>query len=1631
MQIARLAALHDMPELSSQAVRAALQSGPPIQRPANTETRVLRRAATVTEAPPDPVAPRVFANLLELEALWQTHRMPAAAVYETLRDVVLPPGRPGEIFLYAPLLNINAVAHPESVGQTLTTWAVRAGKAEELRKAIAARQGRVMAELPASILAVQLGLAAGEPRAAAAALKKIAARLEDDTSRTTSDLAFLAALPALGHPDPDVATAALEVLDLCIPGYTDKPEPLGTLSILMARRQFELMRPALGRKRLEKYLVSAERIAVRSSGDAYVALRRQAIQRVAAESVHAGLTIDALTTLGRLVDSSSSSISDPLAHETLAGLLRQLGDRPAADEYAALHTWTMPEKTRPKIRILTALVPRETPPRVFESSGADGHKQTPPSPSPVTHPTVVSTAAALIDSAHRAGTLDQLAGEARSAASLGGDQKVENAQVLHSLIELAHGQGATVAATIQGRLSRLVEENLAHQGAARRDLASPAPSGAAGGSGLVFPWPDFLLARAAARDNDRATSDLGVSLTDALLERARLINDPAALAITQIELVEAKARRAGAAGSLAPAGLALWHSATTRTADVTSGRGTEEQARRTNDEGQAIWIAEAAHVAHRGGAAGDLLLLDYPLTGTFQFSVDAYAGLHEESLVISSGLVIKPFSSDRQSEVFPIGRPEFLTVPWRLSRPSAFNRITVEASPGDVRYLVNGHLFHEDDDPSPTCPWLGLVAGGKPHSVWRHFRLDGKPSIPREVRLTADDRLAGWVSDFFSETQPPRITRGRSSRFGAAQSRRGGNEPGQGRSGGERPSREPGHAFAYESDFDWSAADGIIHGRRIAVASPPPILAPAALLTASPPPLDTRAGTEADQSLLYYFRPLKTGDVLTYEFLYEPSSIVVYPALGRLAFLLEPDGVKVHWMTSGSGNLSGLPADNHADEPANRRGPKRLPLKPGEWNTIKLALEKSTVTLDLNGQPIFERPINPDLGRQFGFFHYKDQTTAQARNVVLRGQWPQSVSPGDQAAWLLSPDPSASASAADRRARHDLIGESFYALEAGDVIDRALPREPGERYAALAAWVLAAPEHPVWRLAGEFTPSFPAVSAVGKSGKAGPVERPRMQTGGTLRAPAIELMAAARAAGKLDDLSARIEAARIESGVSPSDFEPGKLALLGLVAIERADDDAATKALTAMARLPRALPMTRSAWMRWPDLVLAARALDRPALRPAAVALLDAMIAEKRLTRPTEEDQEAPQVVWQHQLAHLRARADQAAQAEKEGNVARPFGTDPETPLWARVTQTTAATRGSGRPIAHWTDRGGVLTHYAGHNLDMMYLTVPLRGDFQVDCELTGTPGRAIAVSYGGIAIFPGTDSKHLERFQLDRRLADVAIVPPQSKLDNPLGEWYSFRLLVKGTALSVLINGQKVYETRLPAERDPWLALFCPADQAGSARSIKISGSPQVPARLDLSAAPDLSGWMAGEYGDTVTGNDPDWFKRGGEISGRRREEASGTKEESVLRYNRPMVEDGRISYEFYHEPGKVMVHPALDRLAFLIEPSGVKVHWLSDGAYERAAGPAPGPAPGNTEDDPEKRRPSNSIQLMARAWNRVDLDLTGDRVSLRLNGQLIDERQLDPVNQRSFGLFHFAGETEARVRNVNFEGRWPRNTP
>jgi tetratricopeptide (TPR) repeat protein len=1562
MLLARRALQARMPRLSIRAVRDSLSGGPPAGSTQERDALALTSTLTAPAAPGGlgfvsldnawQGQQPVDAILQALEPQWIKQGVPAVEVYETLRAAVLPDSRQAEIFLYArPLPQGGTAPRPASVSAMLARWAARADRLDDLRRRVESRRGQPMAEVPAMVLLAQIGMEAKDAVATAHAFEALRARLEKDTLRVNAELACLAALSALRG---ESAPAALAALEQAARNLKEQPaeEPAGSLLVALARDEFARGDAAAGRTHLEDYAALVERNSARQ-GQYAPYRRRMALQRIASEYVRAGLLDEALGAMGQFADTPITRFGDPGTGSVAAPLLRLLCARPLTERYEMLKAWTMPTDRRRSVRLLATALPIDTPPSAFGVTRVEP-----------TSSGLASTAGLLIDAASRLGKLDELAAELERADG----QKVENAAALRVLVEVARGRAAPVEPAAQG-----LRDELARRWP--KDPSGPNPMG-----GAVPPkpieWSDILVAEASLHHD--ALRPHGRAMLQAILDQARK---------TQNWNVQALASRLLAAGESAGPGrekspeLALWH--------PSSFSGAWAHAAGAPD----WWTAQDGLVTHLAGSEEDFLDFACPLAGTFEFSVDAYSGPWAEAQVAYGGLTFE--DSGASLNVVTIGRHEQQAKTNPAFRPGAFNRWTLRVEPGRVQLLINGHLVHDDPDPSPANPWLSLFTKRERPTAWRSPTLTGSPTIHSEVRLSHAERLEGWVAGYYNESMPARrVWVSAAARSSSA----------TGRASAAKLRKVMANAGQRPEDFDWSSQDGVIVGRRIE---------------------DGSASDEATQSWLYHQRPLHDGETLACELFYEPGETQVALTLGRLAFLVEPGGVRLHWLTDGPDNdWTGLPPDNLADEPASRRGTGPLPLKPGEWNALTLSLEGGTAILTLNGVEVLRRPVEPDNNRHFGFFHFKDRASVRVRNVVLKGNWPKMLT-AVLLANLLAPREDGAADVADRRVCSALIGEKFFSMQVDDVLRKGRALPPEKRYEVLARWVLPGAEHASFRLYGAATPTDAAPPVAARPVIDDPAAR-RIHTGGTLEFPAVELVAAAKEIGKLDDLAATVEKLEAKSDLD----RRNRLAMLALVRMAQEKDDAAEPLLKELAPLLGKVADDAPEWERWPEVVAVYRAIARPKLRSAAMALIETMI--------NQAQKKAPNPAWERRVKHVRSLAQVVSLPDAERT---PFGSDPRSAEWKPVTIERADSRGLGDPIPHWTVCNAEAKHYPGHLQDFLYYNVPLRGNFEVNCELTSFGWRESRISYAGVMVGVVFDLKRYDLMHYGRGLPGGTIDPPLKDLKA----YYPYRLVVKDGTYTAYADGRKIYEQRLPNEPDPWLAIQISANLLGGARNLKITGSPTIPDSLNLSALPDLTGWMAEYYGESVSGDNRAWEKRGEEIYGRCLIDESaatesfnrfgnqpppkvtpGSKQESLLQYHRPMLEDGEIRYEFYFEPGKVMAHPVLDRCTFLLEPDGVKIHWLTDAQFDRT-----GLMPDNTTVEKENRKGPDQLALKPNDWNRVKLTLVGDKVTLDLNDATIYERTLEPTNQRVFGLFHYADETEVRVRNVVYKGNWPKKLP
>jgi hypothetical protein len=278
----------------------------------------------------------------------------------------------------------------------------------------------------------------------------------------------------------------------------------------------------------------------------------------------------------------------------------------------------------------------------------------------------------------------------------------------------------------------------------------------------------------------------------------------------------------------------------------------------------------------------------------------------------------------------------------------------VRVWPQRLEMAANNQVLFDFDRPSTTSPFFVLRTTWL--SAFRRLRISGTPVIPREVSLIAGHRMDGWMTSFYNESQPPEITVGQS-----------------------QPGTANVVARSDASDaYDWSANDGELYGRQFSDLTSP----------------DRQSGYQHGESWIYYHRPLRNADRISYEFFYKPGeeAIEVHPTINRVAFLLRRPGVDLHWLTTNRSidDPDGwIATSNVAVEPECRRGSSPLPLKINDWNTCVVEIRDGTFSLMLNGQLIYERPMDVAAGAKFGLYHDRTRTAARVRNIVLTGDWPE------------------------------------------------------------------------------------------------------------------------------------------------------------------------------------------------------------------------------------------------------------------------------------------------------------------------------------------------------------------------------------------------------------------------------------------------------------------------------------------------------------------------------------------------------------------------------------------------------------------------------------------------------------------
>ena len=362
---------------------------------------------------------------------------------------------------------------------------------------------------------------------------------------------------------------------------------------------------------------------------------------------------------------------------------------------------------------------------------------------------------------------------------------------------------------------------------------------------------------------------------------------------------------------------------------------------------RSTWVErEPGRWGHQTGPNLSYLLLRYPLEGDYSLSFRHKDSGWEEGGASLGGMVSEFLGHE--------GRFVFRGISERGERDQKtdvitegdWNQYRIDCKAGKIQLTVgDDELQTELGDFQQTFPFLGMQSYSFRSTTFDQVEITGDYQIPRQVELIGP-LLIGWSAKFYQGSLP------------------------------EVEMTEERSLVAKEVEqprWQWGFHEGEIRSINLAE-------------------LEGMEDYEEQrrEAVLQYLRPLYSGEQISLEFYYEPGKFQLTPTLGRIGMLLESDQVALHWLTGNNTPWTGVEVDNRVLDPAAEQLTPPT-LKPGEWNEMQIALDGDTVTLTLNGTPIYRRTWEQGTDRRFGLFHDPTSYHVRVRNVKLSGDWPEEL----------------------------------------------------------------------------------------------------------------------------------------------------------------------------------------------------------------------------------------------------------------------------------------------------------------------------------------------------------------------------------------------------------------------------------------------------------------------------------------------------------------------------------------------------------------------------------------------------------------------------------------------------------------
>ncbi|MEI7702773.1 MAG: DUF1583 domain-containing protein, partial [Planctomycetia bacterium] len=671
------------------------------------------------------------------------------------------------------------------------------------------------------------------------------------------------------------------------------------------------------------------------------------------------------------------------------------------------------------------------------------------------------------------------------------------------------------------------------------------------------------------------------------------------------------------------------------------------------------------------------------------------------------------------------------------------------------------------------------------------------------------------------------------------------------------------------------------------------------------------------------------------------------------------------------------------------------------WNKASLKIHAGTVTLTLNDQKVSVAAVPPDGDTRPGIFYNRSRTEARVRNIVLSGPWPETVTQADLNELLRSQPasevPSMALSTA-AESRPDLPAELPFLLTAAETAKRLVTMDSNAAFAEATSWVFPASGAPIRMHAA------PAAWVSGDQPTA--TLRADIQFPEIIHSPALELVRRCRSPEQFAEIRAQLEKRPALTQQEAYEHD----AMLTLLAIHGNEPDAATRLQALTQRTENAA--AAAIIPPWSALTVAQAAAGNPALRSEALRLLTTLNFPAADAIPSPE----PCIACsQSLLSLLRTLQSADASGMSSKTVLQPLA------AWIPLRLTTEAVADRIPPPVWVQTVDRSIQHVSGTSVDLICWPQPLTGDFTMTCTALPVDGKYPVPGYAGVLWVSSPDGRQIHEVPIGRR----AFSPENLRKPAESSPARHYRMQVRQRTLTLEIDGQIVITRPVPANAAPWL-VFQACDLPGAQiQQCEVTTTAPATTELVIDTGRELSGWRkpwfsmdaAAEPGSSSL---EAWRSSEARLDGALQSQLSGTRQPSLIQYLRPLPARASLTYAFFFEPGRKLVHPVLGDDIFELQPgSGIQRRSVSNMAENLRADLT-------RPNSPASEPASSALPLRPNDWNQMQLVAEAGKIGLVLNGQTLATFPISAQSSRVFGLFHWSDQTAAEVRDLTVSGEW-----